>query len=48
MRQGSPWGLIASSSSMVPASRLMDAALVREAGVGRNAVHSNHRLDDPI
>ncbi|WP_337271083.1 hypothetical protein [Oryzifoliimicrobium ureilyticus] len=34
--------------SIVPASRLTVAALAREAGVGRNAIYSNHRaiLDD--
>ncbi|WP_430244291.1 hypothetical protein [Neorhizobium sp. DAR64861/K0K2] len=34
--------------SNVPASRLRVAALAREAGVGRNAIYSNHRdiLDD--
>jgi len=33
---------------IVPASRLTVAALAREAGIGRNAIYSNHRdiLDD--
>lgn len=35
---------------VVPASRLTIAALAREAGVGRNAIYTNHRdvLDDLV